>query len=104
MSASNQRRLEARFRRAASNMTRGRWSRVRLAGLTPVSIVILIAGAALLLGSLYLDTTRLLELAGFPADRLYHPRVQGDLTLMRIIGGLIAIMLVSSQAIVWVHP
>ena len=85
-------------------MTQGRWSRVRLASFTPASIVILMAGTALLLGSFYLDATYFLELAGFPADRLYHPRVQGDLALIRVMGGLIAIILVSSQAILWVRP
>jgi hypothetical protein len=75
-----------------------------LAGFTPASILILMAGTALLLGSLSLDATYLLGLAGFPADRLHHYRVQGDLALIRVIGGLIAIILVSSQVVFWVRP
>jgi len=42
------------------------------------SIIIFLAGMVLLLGSLYFDGTSFLRLAGFPADRLHHPRVQRD--------------------------
>jgi hypothetical protein len=66
--------------------------------------VIFIAGIVLLLGSLYIDATSLLRLAGFPDDRLYHPRVQGDLALIRLMGGLIAVALIASQAILWARP
>ena len=62
------------------------------------------AGTTLFAGSLFLDATRLLALTGFPADRLYHPRVQGDLALIRVIGGLIGVILVASQVVFRVRP
>ena len=68
------------------------------------SIIIFIAGTALLTVSLYFDGPSFLRLVGFPADRLYHPRVLGDLAIVRLIGGLVATMLMTSQVIFWKYP
>ena len=68
------------------------------------SIIIFIAGTALLVGSLYFDGPSLLRLVGFPADRLYHPRVLGDLAIVRFLSGLVATILMISQVILWKHP
>jgi Dolichyl-phosphate-mannose-protein mannosyltransferase len=69
-----------------------------------VNIIVFLIGIALLALSLYFDGVHLLRIVGFPADKLYHPRVQGDLAILQGLGVLIATLLMISRIILWRYP
>jgi hypothetical protein len=62
------------------------------------------AGIALLVTACLADWTHLLWLVGFPADKLYHPRVQGDLAILRSLAVVIATLLMISVIVLWKYP
>ena len=64
----------------------------------------LITGTVLLTVSFYFDGVELLRLVGFPTDRLYHPRVLADLAILRVVGAVVATLLIISQIICWRYP
>jgi hypothetical protein len=59
------------------------------------------AAAALLWSSLYLDWLDVVKVMGFPADKLYHPRVQADLAIIRTVTVFIAILSILSGIAFW---
>src|SRR5687767_7565367 len=60
-----------------------------------------VAGAALLWSSFYFDWIDLLKVMGFAADKLYHPRVQADLAIIRTVTVFIAILSILSGIAFW---
>jgi Dolichyl-phosphate-mannose-protein mannosyltransferase len=64
-------------------------------------VVLFLAGTALLWFSVYFDWVHMLKVVGFPADKLYHPRVQADLAIFRTVAFFIAILSMLSGVAVW---
>jgi len=69
-----------------------------------LNIAIFIGGIVILTVSLYPDWTPLLRTVGFPADKLYSPRVQGDLAMLRVWGVVVASLVMLSRLILWAYP
>jgi hypothetical protein len=65
------------------------------------NLVALLAAIALLWSSLYFDWVHMLKMVGFPADKLYHPRVQTDLAILRTVTVFVAILSILSEILLW---
>ena len=63
--------------------------------------VVSLAATALLWSSLYFDWVHMLKMVGFPADKLYHPRVQADLAIIRTVAVFVAILSILSGIALW---
>lgn len=69
-----------------------------------LNIAVFLGGIAILAISLYPDWTPLLKTVGFPTGRLFSPRVQSDLAILRAWGVVIATLVIFSRIILWAYP
>jgi hypothetical protein len=82
----------------------GQTPEVRHEGPGRLHIVVFLAGLALLLVSLGLDWVHFLRMVGFPAEKLYHPRVQADLATLRRLSVVAASLLMICPILLWRYP